>query len=81
MAAGLPIVATRVGGIPEVVIDGVSGILVPRGDPSALAEALEGTISDPALRDRLGRAGRARAGEFTWAALLPRFLALFRELA
>lgn len=59
MATGLPVVASRLSGIPELVEDGVSGLLVPAGDPAALAEALATLAEDPALRRRLGIAGRA----------------------
>ena len=61
MAAGLPVVASAVGGIPELVVDGETGLLVPPGDPDALADALGKLITDPELRQRLGAAGRARA--------------------
>jgi glycosyltransferase involved in cell wall biosynthesis len=61
MAHGRPIVATRVGGIPEIVRDGVTGLLVNRGDSAAMAEALIRLISDPELRARLGAAGRSHA--------------------
>jgi glycosyltransferase involved in cell wall biosynthesis len=61
MAFGKPIVATRVGGIPEVVQDGVTGFLVGRGDTAALAEKFVALARDPDLRERLGRAGRLRA--------------------
>ncbi|MGW8268725.1 MAG: glycosyltransferase family 4 protein, partial [Longimicrobiales bacterium] len=60
LAAGCAVVASRVGGIPEVVRDGVDGILVPPGDPPALAEALETLAGSPDLRRRLGSSGRAR---------------------
>jgi glycosyltransferase involved in cell wall biosynthesis len=60
MAAGRPIVATRAGGIPEVVVDGVSGLLVPPRDAHALAEAILGMLRDEALRQRLAEAGFAR---------------------
>jgi len=60
MAAGLPVVATAVGGTPEVVLDGQTGLLVPPGDPQATAAALERLLSDPALRQEMGAAGRAR---------------------
>ncbi len=59
MAAGLPVVASRLSGIPELVTDGVDGLLVPPGDPQALAAALEGLAGDPDRRHRLGDAGRA----------------------
>jgi glycosyltransferase involved in cell wall biosynthesis len=60
MAAGLPVVASAVGGVPELVEDGVTGVLVPPGDPAALAAALDRLLADPDLRRRMGAAGRAR---------------------
>ena len=61
MAAGLPVVATDVGGVAESVADGETGLLVPPGDPGALAAALDRLLTDSALRLRLGTAGRERA--------------------
>jgi glycosyltransferase involved in cell wall biosynthesis len=61
MAAGLPVVSSRVGGVPELVVDGETGLLVPPGDPEALAVALGRLVADPGLRRRLGAAGRERA--------------------
>ncbi len=61
MAAGLPVVASRVGGVPEQVVDGETGLLVEPGDPEDLAEALARLVGDRELRGRLGAAGRARA--------------------
>jgi glycosyltransferase involved in cell wall biosynthesis len=61
MAAGLPVVATDVGGVAEAVEDGETGFLVPAADSEALAGALERLVSDADLRRRLGAAGRARA--------------------
>lgn len=58
MAAGLPVVASRLSGIPELVTDDVSGLLVPPGDDVALADALGRLAEEPALRARLGTAGR-----------------------
>ncbi|HXH06221.1 MAG TPA: glycosyltransferase [Vicinamibacterales bacterium] len=60
MATGLPVVATAVGGTPEAVVDGETGLLVPPRDPAALASALERLIADETLRRRMGAAGRAR---------------------
>jgi glycosyltransferase involved in cell wall biosynthesis len=65
MAAGLPVVATRVGGIPEIVTDGETGILVAPGDPSALAAALTRLASDAALRAALAGSGRRKARDFS----------------
>jgi glycosyltransferase involved in cell wall biosynthesis len=60
MAAGLPVVASRVGGIPELVVDGETGFLVPPGDPDGLAEAIDRLLGDAGLRERFGAAGRGR---------------------
>ena len=63
MAAGLPVVATKVGGVPELVLEGETGFLVPPGDPHSLAAALERLLDDSELRGRLGAAGRIRVEE------------------
>ena len=83
MATGVPVVASAVGGVPEIVKDGATGLLVPPGDPAALAAALEALLADPALRDRLGAAGQARVRErFSLAQLRRAHLDLYaRELA
>jgi glycosyltransferase involved in cell wall biosynthesis len=60
MATGLAVVASDISGIPELVDDGETGLLVPPGDPRALADAIERLHDDPALRARLGDAARAR---------------------
>lgn len=79
LAARLPVVTTRIAGVPELVEDGVSGLLVPPGDPEALRAALARLLADPDLRRRMGEAGRARvAVDFasaTEAAWLARLLA------
>jgi glycosyltransferase involved in cell wall biosynthesis len=60
MATGLPVVATRVAGVPELVDDGVSGFITPPGNPDKLAEKIEGLIADHALRTKFGRVGREK---------------------
>lgn len=58
LAAGRPLIAARVGVVPEVLVDGVHAVLVPAGDGAALADALAGLLDDPSRRARLGEAGR-----------------------
>jgi glycosyltransferase involved in cell wall biosynthesis len=65
MASGVPVVATAVGGVPEVVEDGVSGVLVPPADPEAMAGAVGRVLEDDALKERLVNGGRRRATEFS----------------
>jgi glycosyltransferase involved in cell wall biosynthesis len=83
MAAGLPVVATAVGGIPEIVDDGTTGLLVPPGDAAALAAALERLLADAGLRARMGAAGWERVRErFDLAQLRRAHLEVYeRELA
>ncbi len=63
MASGLPVIASNTGGTPEIVQDGVTGLLVPPRDPKSLAEAMQRLLEDPLLRNRIGLAGRARVME------------------
>ncbi|MGY1742044.1 MULTISPECIES: glycosyltransferase family 4 protein [unclassified Blastococcus] len=72
MAAGLPVVASDVGGIPTVVRDGVTGLLVPPLDPAALAAALDRVAGDADLRARLAAGARERAGDYAWPRLAAR---------
>jgi glycosyltransferase involved in cell wall biosynthesis len=81
MAAGLPVVASAVGGVPEQVLDGQTGLLVPPGDDAALARALARLFSDPPWAARLGCAGRDRvARQFTLQAMASRTEALYASL-
>jgi alpha-maltose-1-phosphate synthase len=82
MACGTAVVASRVGGIPEVVEDGETGLLVPASDPPALARALNALISDPARAKAMGERGRHRAAaEFSWGAIAAQTAQLYAELA
>jgi starch synthase len=82
MACGTAVVGSAVGGIPEVVDDGVTGLLVPPDDPAALAEALNALLRDQDRAYSMGDAGRARAvSEFSWPAIASQTVALYRELA
>lgn len=74
MTAGLPVVACRAAAVPEVVADGVTGLLVPVRAPDALADALERVLMEPALAGRLGAAGRARVDAFDLVPVTRRFL-------
>ncbi len=78
MAAGKPVVATRVSAIPEVVVDNETGLLVPPDDPVALASALLDLIQDPQRAQQMGAAGQARVrAHFTAATMVERTLAVY----
>jgi len=80
MANGVPLVATRVGGLPEVIEDGVSGLLVPRRDPQALADAIGRLLDDPDLRARIAAAGRERVLDYGIDRLRDRTIDLYDRL-
>ena len=82
MAARMPIVATNVGGIPETVLDGVSGLLAPAGDPAKVAACLVRLLRDADARTRMGQAGydRVRA-KFLRSEMHRRYLEIYRQLA
>ena len=81
MAFGLPVVATTVGGFPEMVEDGKTGILVPPQDPDALAEALATLLANPERARSMGIAGHRRSEMFTWDAVGARLHAQIQDLA
>jgi len=82
MACARPIVATRAGGIPEIVDDGVSGLLVPPRDDAALAAAIVRTLKDAGLRQRLGDAGLARVrARFTVERMIEQTAAVYARVA
>ncbi|MER8029199.1 glycosyltransferase [Streptomyces bauhiniae] len=81
MACATPVVGSAVGGIPHVISDGETGLLVPPGDPEALAVACTELLTDGELADRLGASGRRTAEErYAWPHLTDRYLELFRTL-
>lgn len=81
MACGVPVVASDVGGLPEVVESGTSGFLEPVGDVARMAERVAAILTDRALRDRLGRAARARVeSRFRTAPAIDRYLELYRRV-
>ena len=82
MACGTAVVGSRTGGIPEVVAEGETGLLVPPGEPEALAVALNALLGDPDRAQAMGQAGRKRAvAEFGWPAIAAQTAELYAELA
>jgi glycosyltransferase involved in cell wall biosynthesis len=81
MRAGLPVVASDVGGVREAVVEGDTGYLVPRGDAEALAKRLTALLEDPARRKAMGRAGRDRYHEhFRFERMFQETLAVYRSM-
>jgi glycosyltransferase involved in cell wall biosynthesis len=79
LALGLPVVATRVGGVAELVTDGVDAVLVPAGEPDALADALVALAQDPARRAAMRRAACERADALDATASVRAIEAVYRE--
>jgi glycosyltransferase involved in cell wall biosynthesis len=74
MASGIPVVASRIGGLPFTVGDGATGLLCEPGDPADLARQIARLLDDPPLRRRMGLAGRRRfEEEFTWESVIERY--------
>ncbi len=81
MSCGVPVIASRVGGVPEVVVDGETGLLAPVGDVAAMAAHVVRLLDDPPLRARLGQAARRRAETvFPLEPMVARYEALYRRL-
>jgi glycosyltransferase involved in cell wall biosynthesis len=81
LAAGRPVVATRVLGLDDLIEDGISGILVPAGDADALGAALARILGDDGLATRLGEGARARAARFSQENMIDAYLALYHDVA
>jgi glycosyltransferase involved in cell wall biosynthesis len=83
MGCGIPVIASRIGGLPYTVTDGLTGLLFEPGNPDDLASQIETLLDDPALRRRMGDAGRQRfEREFTWETILERhYRRLLRPVA
>jgi glycosyltransferase involved in cell wall biosynthesis len=79
MASRTPVIATRVGGIPEVVHNGHNGLLVPPADTDALSDAMERIAKDSRLRRTLAEEGRSTCAQFTWDIMAKRTIAVYRE--
>jgi glycosyltransferase involved in cell wall biosynthesis len=80
MAAGRPVVGTRSGGIPDLIDDGATGILVPHSDPQALAGGLQRLLTSAELRTRMGEAGREKLKQFAASAVVPRIEQVYRDM-
>jgi glycosyltransferase involved in cell wall biosynthesis len=81
MGTSRPMIASRVGGMVDIVKDGETGLLVPPGDADALRQAMERLLANPELRARMGKAARRRADIYQSEAVLPQFEQLYRALA
>src|SRR5438309_748689 len=80
MGAGCPVVASAVGGLADLVVDGTTGILVPPGDVAALGAAIQQLLADPGRRKGMGNAGRRRAAEFTASVVIPQVEQVYDEV-
>lgn len=80
MAAGKPVIASRIGGLPEIVADGDTGIVVSPGDPGELRAAITRLVDEPALAARMGAAGRARVAAFHASEIVGRIESLYDEV-
>jgi len=81
LAVGTPVIATAVGGVPELVRDGENGLLVPVGDPEALAAAIRRLVGEPGLRERLAAAAAPSVDHLRPDVLYPRLEAILQEVA
>ncbi|MDY0381980.1 MAG: glycosyltransferase family 4 protein, partial [Candidatus Cloacimonadaceae bacterium] len=80
MSVGLPIIGTKAGGIPEMIESGISGLLVEKRNPEALAEAMLMLAEDPDLRKRLGEGGLSRGKHFSKERMTQMNLELYKKL-
>jgi glycosyltransferase involved in cell wall biosynthesis len=79
LASGVPVVSSNVGGVPYLLQDGVTGLLVPAQDPDAMARAVLRLLDDEALRQRLRRAGLAEVQRYTWMRIGPQLAAFYQQ--
>lgn len=80
MAAGRAVVASHIGGLPDIVADHETGLLVPAGDTQALGEAIQRLLSDAALREHMGNMARQRVTEFQASSVIPRIEQVYQEV-
>jgi glycosyltransferase involved in cell wall biosynthesis len=79
MAFGLPVIGSRIGGIPDLVEDGRSGLLVSPNDPARLAESMYAVMTDHELRSRLSQGAKARSRQFDTAAVIPQIVEVYES--
>lgn len=80
MASGTPIIASNIGGIPDVVEDGKEGLLVPPNDPSALARAITGLLMNEELRNRMSQQALRKVGRFSWGKIAEKTEMIYKQL-
>jgi len=80
MAVGRPVIASRIGGLSDIVVDGETGFLVPPGDTLALREAIERLLDDPALREQMGARAKQRVIQFQASTVIPRIEQVYQEV-
>jgi glycosyltransferase involved in cell wall biosynthesis len=80
MAAGRPVIASAVGGLPDLVLDGTTGVLVPPGDPQRLRESILQLLADPVRRAAMGDAGRRRAAAYSASIVVPEIEKVYQDV-
>jgi glycosyltransferase involved in cell wall biosynthesis len=81
MASSRPVIGSRIGGLPDLVVDGDTGLLVAPGDPVALRQAIQRLLDDPDLRERMGQAGQRKVAEFQASTVVPLIEQVYQKLA
>jgi L-malate glycosyltransferase len=79
LASGVPVVSTRVGGVPFIVQDGITALLVPPQDPTAMAQAVQRLLAEPPLKSKLIEAGLLEVQRYTWARVAPMLAQVYRD--
>ena len=80
MSAGRPVIASRIGGMADLIADGETGLLIKPGDTPALRQAIERLLSNPVLRSRMGQAALHKVVEFQAGTIVPRIEQVYEEL-
>ena len=80
MASGKPVVASNVGGIPEILTDGQEGFLVEYGNSELLADKLTTLLKDKDLREKMGQAGRERARTYDWETIAEQTVQVYKQV-